>query len=141
MSRLSLIVLGFGLLASGARAQEDAKKEAEKFQGEWQVVEAQEGGVAVEELKKLKFVFKGDKFTVQLDESRGGTFKLNAGADPKEIDFKLAEEDQTALGIYKFSGDQLILCVADEKTKDRPTEFKTRAGARIVYFVLTRAKP
>src|SRR5262249_30534152 len=123
--------------ALGARGG-DAKKE--KLEGTWAVVSGEKGGEKAPEgeLEGVKIIIAGDKMTFQQGgKDQEGSIKLDPGKKPKEIDITRGEK--TARGIYELTGDTLKLCVAFTGS-DRPTQFKTEAGAQVMMLVLKREK-
>ncbi len=119
-----------------------AKTDKDKLQGTWIVVSAQFGGKPApdEFVKSFKLVFVGDKVTVHPSDDgteggKGGSFTLDTKKKPKEIDF--GGDDKTTKGIYTFEKEQLKLAMA-EIGQDRPTEFKSPDGTRLILIVLKR---
>jgi RNA polymerase sigma factor (sigma-70 family) len=136
-------VLGFALGVVGALAQ-DAKADKEKLQGTWEFVSGQFGGkeaqgAEAEEMKKQKFVFKGDKVTSKVESE----YTVDPTKKPKEIDVKIDEgppqERGTWKGIYELRGDELTLCMA-LPNMDRPSEFVSKEGDLTLLVKLKRAK-
>jgi uncharacterized protein (TIGR03067 family) len=136
-----LVVLAVGLLAA-AEQKDDAKKDQEKLQGTWAVVEGPPGG---------KMVFDGDKFTVRHDDKDlyKGTFKIDPSKSPKTIDLMVAEDNsgggtakgKTSLGIYQLDGDKLKWCANEPGKEQRPKEFAKQAGGdRLLLVIFEREK-
>ncbi len=140
--------------AGGAKPAEkpDPKKELEKLKGEWQVASLEMGGEKVPEAaaQKMSFTFGTDKVTLvgKLAQA-GGTFVVNDGSsefgftiDPAkkvaEIDIEIKDKE-FANGIYKFDGDDLILCV-DYSRADRPVKFETKDNPAHALYRLKKAK-
>jgi uncharacterized protein (TIGR03067 family) len=66
-----------------------------------------------------------------------GTFKLDPSAKPKAIDITGTEgpnKGKTIPAIYELTDDTLTVCY-NLGGKDRPTEFKTKAGTQL--FLVT----
>jgi RNA polymerase sigma factor (sigma-70 family) len=140
-----------GLLAAASYvairpgAAQDAKADKEKLQGSWEFVSGQMGGKDVdgdeaEQMKKQKFVFKGDKLTAKVE----CTYTIDSSKKPKEFDLKVEDvpegpERGTWKGIYELKGDELTLCMA-LPNQDRPTEFVTNEGERTMLLKLKRSK-
>jgi RNA polymerase sigma factor (sigma-70 family) len=127
-------------------AKEPAKAadDKEKLQGTWAWVEAERGGKKAgdEEIKDFKMTFRGDKVNVDPGgDNREGTFQLDPKQKPKTIDLTLqdgAEKGKTIRGIYSLEGDTLKLCFNDEGDQDRPTDFTSKEGTRLVVVTLRR---
>ena len=73
-------------------------------------------------------------------KAEDGTFKLDTEVNPKQIDCSGAADQKTRYGIYRFlDADRLEICTGEEK--ERPTEFKSKAGTTGMSIVLKRAVP
>ncbi len=66
--------------------------------------------------------------------------RINPSKTPSEIDLT-THFDEVLRGIYQFSGDELILCVAKTEDDDRPTAFKAPTGSNDALFRLKMVKP
>lgn len=126
-------------------------KEAVKaLQGRWQVTKMIKRGelMADDRFRGLQLVFDGDKMTILggrgTDDRRSFTFKINAKKMPGEID--LTAEDgtfkgQTAPGIYRFDGGDLILCLPHDDNKTRPDAFESLGGVAPSRILWTLKRP
>src|SRR5262249_38813497 len=136
-----------------SRAETDAdKKDKEKLQGTWYVVSAESGGEENPDIKKQKhfLAIKGDEFSIRRGDEVmvKGTFKVDSSKKPKIINMKVKEgskvndddEAETARGIYKLEGDELTWCVNEPGSGNRPKEFATKEGTKIMLFKLKREK-
>jgi uncharacterized protein (TIGR03067 family) len=144
------VVVAAGLVAGARRAladkppaseKKEAPREEEKILGTWVITSAERGNVAQDRFKDLKATFTADgKWITHLpDGDREGAYKLNTAKKPKEIDLVNAKGN-TMLGIYKLEKDALTICLGEEDTDERPTEFASKEGTRVVLLVLQREK-
>jgi len=137
---LALVVFGVGLAGSPAAATATqpggkGKSDQELFQGKWEVMSAEKGGMEIpEEFQKgFRLTVKGDKITVDiLGESKEATFKLDPSKKPRAID--LTFEGKSVKGIYEFKGTTLRVCVPLEEGADRPKEFKSEGETILATF-------
>jgi RNA polymerase sigma factor (sigma-70 family) len=144
---LTMAVLSGALVAAhfvAGDTGDDQAKDKEKLQGTWEFVSGQLGGKEVQgaeadDIKKQKFVFKGDKVMAKADCA----YMIDPSKKPKEIDLQVDEgppqERGTWKGIYDLKGDALTLCMA-MPNQNRPTEFVTREGEATILLKLKRAK-
>jgi uncharacterized protein (TIGR03067 family) len=136
----ALAVLPWAVAAPGPKdAKEDAKK---KFEGDWKVESWEQSGQVLEVAPDWSF--KGDKYTLNLGAvPEEGGIKVDAAKNPSTIDLEITGGNcagNTQLGIYKFDGEKLVLCLAWPGDKDRPTEFKSTAEPRTILITLKREK-
>jgi|ERR1017187_8488818 uncharacterized protein (TIGR03067 family) len=147
---LAIVCVGLLIPLGAANSQDDAvKKESAKLQGDWQVVSSEEDGRATPDfiVENLKIAIKGDQITLkgveELMKKFGKvTLKVDPSSTPKFIDFKVeagSEKNNEYEGIYELKGDELKICVS-VVSRNRPDEFKTKAGSNRALFVLKRAK-
>lgn len=141
--KIGLVVMT--ILALGAGATADAKKDLEKLAGTWETSELIYNGK--EHKLKFKVVFKGDQGVVQDNEKVTNEyarikFKLDPAAKPRAMDITIVAGSQTDAkmeGIYELKGDELRIC-AKVFGNDRPTEFAAPDGSSIVLLTLKRAQ-
>jgi uncharacterized protein (TIGR03067 family) len=123
-----LVLAGVGLVTGG-----DGKKDEDKIQGTWRAEKDGKSGV-------MKIT--GNKFSFSIDdkESHKGTFKINSGTKPKEIDMMVAESPKyagkTSLAIYELDGDTFKWCANEPGKDDRPKDF----SEKYLYLVFKREK-
>jgi uncharacterized protein (TIGR03067 family) len=151
--RLIAIATSVALLAcmihssqSDEKKDDPAQAEIKKLEGAWVEVHA----FAKEKPKGrgsvYAWIFKGDKIhrqhTQTLDgepligSGHSGTYKLDVSGKVMAIDIVLKsplDEEWKYVGIYKFEGDILKLCMNKEK---RPTTFENKDDDRL--YVLQR---
>jgi uncharacterized protein (TIGR03067 family) len=111
-----------------------AAEEPDRNQGTWQMVTAEIAGQKMPDAfaKSTRLVVQGDKYTVTVtnEHTDQGTVKLNASANPRQMDITGTDgpnKGKTFKAIYERHGDSLRVCY-DLSGKSRPTEFKTRPG-------------
>src|SRR5215471_10913325 len=99
-----VLVLSF----SWAAWSGDAKK---GLDGTWVPSEAELAGKNFPDIKDIKLVIKGDKYTVTVGKATdAGTLKHDAKAKPKTLDITGTEgpnNGKTILAIYEHNGDTL----------------------------------
>jgi uncharacterized protein (TIGR03067 family) len=125
----------------------DAKSELKKLEGEWLVTDIQGLGIGMpKELTNMKFIFKGDKLTVNtgFGHQESATVKLDPSKKPKHMDLTAEtgpQKGQLMPGIYLLEKETLRICVSDPmKGKGRPAEFPNNPTMDQPIFVLKRAK-
>jgi uncharacterized protein (TIGR03067 family) len=124
--------------ARGADKEADKKTDQDKLQGTWTLVSEESGGkrTGKDKLKKVEWVFEGDKYRVG-GKVPWGRFKLDPGQNPKTIDLT-DPKGREGFGIYKLEGDTLTVSHAKD---ERPAEFTTKEGGKNVVVVFKRVKP
>jgi uncharacterized protein (TIGR03067 family) len=135
-----LLPLALGLLMGADSPKEKpAKSDKDKLQGTWQAVKAERDGEAIKKASLYKMVFKGDKYTLLVDDQAIKTnFKVDPGKKPKQITFTDPRKG-SMLGIYELDGDKLKVCICEDG-RTRPKDFSTKDGSRMQLFILKRAK-
>lgn len=139
----AIVVLG------AADKDDDAKKELQKFEGTWVMVSGEKDGekVADEHVKKSKIIWKGKEVSLltphQSKDVIRATITVDPSKEPKEMDWVRSTDPDTGKAfhaIYEFIGDdQYRVCFAPAG-KDRPKEFRTKAGAGHTLHVWNRVK-
>jgi RNA polymerase sigma factor (sigma-70 family) len=126
-----------------ARVAATPESEREKFQGGWQVL-ATRKAAGPDAVQAKGFRFTGDDWAVLFGEGFWTPpipFKLDPSQEPKAIDCIMAP-GMTALGIYRFDGDSLTLClnwVAVENGGKRPTAFRPQPDdPKVIVYELKR---
>ena len=130
--RVRLSVAKWGLEQQPPAGQPSENlSDKDRLQGIWTVVslDRSEPPLPANALKEMKLSFRGKAF--YFGTSEGGTCILNPTTSPKQIDM-IRDQGRVAadsligrigqFGIYRFDGNQLVLCMGEEK--ERPTEFK-----------------
>jgi len=121
----------------GEPADQGAKmpdKQTAELEGEWSMVSGEIEGQALPEafVKTGKRIVKGNQTTVTISGQifMKATFTVDASKKPKTIDFMMTDGPSKGAkqqGIYELDGDTLRSCFASPG-KDRPTDFRTKAG-------------
>lgn len=132
-----LIVVAAGLLTAADTPKGEETKEIPKFQGAWQAVAAERGGVPYteEKVRRVRWTVEGDKISgTNIDNIPfQATYRLDPTRSPKTIDF--TDPTMLSIGIYDFHGDRLKVCMT---TRDRPTDFVTKGKEDRTLFVFKR---
>ncbi len=135
--------------SNAAKPKADAgksKTDKERLQGTWKMVagEVQGREATEDELRRGHLVIKGDKLTTVRPDgtSTEADYQLDPEKKPKTIDVipqegPENERGKTFRGIYLLDGDTLKLCMNGPEM-ERPTEFKTAEGTRLMLFTLKR---
>jgi uncharacterized protein (TIGR03067 family) len=149
MRTFSLPCLFVLLVVPASLAEEKTKSDTDRFQGEWTITkveqEGRDGGEFVKSSSPV-MIFKDGRYTFKGAgiEEEVGEFKLDPKAKAPSLDYTIKEgmhKGKRQLGIYKFDGDTLIICLAQEGADKRPTEFKTGDdGPGFVMFTMKRKK-
>jgi uncharacterized protein (TIGR03067 family) len=69
--------------------------------------------------------------------------KIDPSKTPKTIDLVPLEEPnkgEVIEGIYQLDGDELKVCIPNQKMESRPTELKSPKGSSLVLMSLKRSK-
>jgi uncharacterized protein (TIGR03067 family) len=146
MRRQMLLVLTVSLLLAADAADDAAKKDLKLFEGTWKITSMEAEGMKLPEdqFKNDKLVCKGNEFTYTDagGAAHKGTFKIDPTKKPKTMDITFTDgpnKGETMLGIYEISEDTYKLCMKP-MSKDRPTEFSSKAGSGQVVEVLKKEK-
>ncbi len=67
-------------------------------------------------------------------------YRINPASEPKQIDFT-TEFDNVKKGIYKFDGEDLMICLNNDPAGSRPTDFEAPAGSNRRSIRLHMADP
>ena len=134
MKPFGLMASLFGALIAADAGDDAAKKDLEKFQGNWQLISMERDGkkTTPEDAKKITLTILGDKFILRKDAVTisEGTMKLDATRKPKEIDETIStgpNKGKAFLAIYEIDDEQHKICFA-AAGKDRPTSFSSGSG-------------
>jgi uncharacterized protein (TIGR03067 family) len=130
------------LVSAGLLLGADAPRDAEKVQGTWKVISAEDSGrkASQETIRSLRWSVTKDAITYKVGpKTTRWVYKLDPGRKPKWMD--LTEGDRTRLAIYDLEGDTLKVCFAEGTQKERPTAFESKPNSpNDVLIVLKREK-
>jgi len=144
--RIIIPVFAVVVLAGSLAAEDGAKKEMAKLDGEWSMISGQASGQSLpaEAVKTGKRICKDGETTITI--SGKVYFKAKVIIDqtkkPKAIDYEMTEgptKGKSHLGIYELDGDTVKFCFA-APGKDRPTEFTAKEGSGNTLSVWKRDK-
>jgi uncharacterized protein (TIGR03067 family) len=137
-----LIVLSLAMLAGLVHAADEAaKKDQERMQGEWIMVSGESQGQPFPDrfVKSAKRVVEGDTYTVTAETEDGpysvkARFKLDPTHKPGHIDATTSADggESKLVGIYEFKGDELHICMATAEA-GRPKEFSSSQGTLVIW--------
>ena len=133
-------------------ARQPKPTDQSRLQGTWGATQYVQNGQGEDEApiapedSAIKFVFKGDRFTLLASGNAGktpkGSYKLGASGKAKTIDLIFPPESnrtkgQTMSGIYEFDGETLKITYATNGAR-RPNDFKSAGGSKHVAIVFKR---
>jgi uncharacterized protein (TIGR03067 family) len=134
------------LLVAAAPADDAAKKDLDRMQGDWAAESYVADGMALpdDDAQALFRTVKGDEYSVaRYTKTIGkGRFTLDASKKPCCIDALSAaapKGSKPILGIYELNGDTFRMCFA-APGKDRPTAFESKPGSGWTLVVWKREK-
>jgi uncharacterized protein (TIGR03067 family) len=120
----------------------------EMLSGAWTIISIiDDGETLAPDLIKSKFaengrVEIGTRNVVLTSPATGdrrvSALRIDPSRSPAEIDLT-TRFDEVLRGIYRFEGDQLVLCMSKREDDDRPKEFQAPAGSNRVLFRLAMA--
>ena len=137
------IVFCFILTLANSRA-DDA---TDALQGVWEAKSGEHEGKqgTPEELKFVRFTFKGEKISIRDHIDRPQievTYTVDAKKSPNQIDVTISDPaiKQKILGIYEIKGDELKMCFRNPENAaaGRPTEFATKGSSGLALIVFKR---
>jgi uncharacterized protein (TIGR03067 family) len=136
------IVLVTGLSFASAQPADDAQK----LQGAWTAVKADNDGKAAADLIGHRLAFTGKEFQIRSKDGKpiyAGTFRVNASAKPAVIDFDHTTgtlNGKSWKGIYELDGGKMLTICDNAPNLDgaRPTAFGAKCGAGYTLITFTR---
>jgi uncharacterized protein (TIGR03067 family) len=120
-------------------------EDLQRFQGTWLVEAWEEGGTAVDDLKKRGVFFGANVFILRRGDKilQAGSIELEPAKSPPAINLSVREgdgKDGLMIGIYSRDGDTLRICF-DPQGQTRPANFKPDAKAGFTLITLKKPKP
>ncbi len=137
----SLVLLPLCLILAVSTARSGDKKEQEKLEGTWSMVDIK-GGKEKHD-KDSKVTFKGDKITLKTkDKTMDATYSVDPSKKPGTLDLhvEMGDKKATLHMIYKIDGDNLTVAhfEGEKFLKDHPTDLKSSDD--VVVATLKREK-
>jgi uncharacterized protein (TIGR03067 family) len=134
MRPFGLIASTLGVLIAADAGDDAAKKDLEKFQGNWHLISAERGGKKTppEDAKKITLSIQGNKFVLRENAViiSEGTMTLDPTKKPKEIDESITNgvhKGKVYSAIYEIDDEHHKICFA-AAGKERPTAFISGNG-------------
>ncbi len=154
---LAIVAAMPGFIGLAASAAETAQKTAEskaagdaqakaikELQGDWRVIRTERDGQVMSDVPSDASVnIEGDEMKRPGPDDRAGTFKLDPGKSPAEIDVTYTggpDKGKTVAGIYSLKERRLTICIFEPSAAaaQRPKEFKTQPNDHLVLVVFER---
>ena len=137
MRRFSMLAAVLFAFSAVTAAEDDAKKDLEKMQGEWKVTAFEFSGAKIpkEETDKLSVSIKGSELTPV--SKTAVTIKLDATTTPRQI--TLTDKTKTQYGIYEITGDTIKMCLGFDEA-GRPKAFATEKDSKTFMLSLEKVK-
>jgi uncharacterized protein (TIGR03067 family) len=128
-----VVLIALVVLIADAR-DDAAKKDLEKFQGNWRLISVERDGKKTpqEDAKKFTLTIQGDKFVLRKDSVviSEGTMTLHPTKKPKAIDETITtgpNKGKVFSAIYEVDDERHKICFA-AAGKERPTAFSSGGG-------------
>ena len=111
------------------------------LEGRWSAVSAFADGTPLAGVK-VRFSGRGAMDLVQGNQAIGVNYRVGRGRTGRTIDC-LVLGKVGLLGIYRFRGDRLEICFAEQGGRDRPRPhtFSSTPGSGYVLLILERQRP
>jgi uncharacterized protein (TIGR03067 family) len=149
-----LLAMSFLLFSQAAESPKatpaQIEREHQLLNGEWEIVSYKDDGETLGMgLLKNKIVKDGHikissrSFQVinpETNESRVTPFRVNPATLPKQISVT-TRDDRVAGGIYRFEGDNLIVCLESFPDSGYPSDFEADAGSNRTLIKLKMVDP
>ena len=135
-------LLALAVILTAPQGKNPPKKDAPTVVGEWIAESAVEKGRPRKPPLGTTWAFTADAKSVLTLGGRDpaeGTYKIDAGKSPAEMDVSAGPTGNPLKAIFKVEGDTLTVALIDGGG-DRPTAFESPAGSRVILMVLKRAQ-
>jgi len=142
---LCTVCFGIALIASNAFAKDS---EIDKLQGNWKVIELVEDGRVIPEEVISEWLPSGGRFhivdgAIQFTSHVDGKkhvklISIDETQSPKGIEIQTREKKRESWGIYRFEGEQLVVCLSDPEDTERPSSFSAKKGSSRMLLTLER---
>ncbi len=146
MQHVGLMASILGVLIAASTGDDAAKKDLERFQGNWSLIAAERDGKKTpeEDAKKIKLTIQGNKFVLRKDGVvlSEGTMTLDASKKPKEVTETITtgpNKGKVFSAIYQIDDEQHRVCFA-AAGKERPTSFPAVATSRLSVWTSSLGK-
>ncbi len=137
---------------SGTPTAAQVEQAHQLLNGEWEIISYSDDGekfgsglVQAKLAKDGRIVVAARAFRVvnpETSETRITPFRVNPRSNPKRIEVT-TRDDRTVSGIYKFDGDELIVCLENSPDAGYPEAFDAPAGSsrRLIRLRMISPKP
>jgi uncharacterized protein (TIGR03067 family) len=135
-----LMIVAVGLLLAADKADDAIKAEIKKLQGDWeaQSLQSLDAKTPEEDLKGLRLVIDGDKWTNYRGDKKGTelTWKVDPSKDPKHLDLTVTRNGKkvVVLCVYELKGDTLTVCRPFKNPGERPTKIAPAEGTGVAVW-------
>jgi uncharacterized protein (TIGR03067 family) len=142
MQILDIVGLAF-LLAAPGSDERPKKLDLSALVGEWACTSlVYAGNKAPDPNLTFEFTSEGKLRMGRrgIAGSEAGTYKATSGKNPATFDWDTGDVGTRYWGIYKVEGETLTLCYCEGEVGERPTQFKSPAGTKLMLMTLQRVK-
>ena len=136
------LLVGLAVVVGAPAKKDPPAKDPPSLVGEWVGESGVHGGKPDNPPPGTTITFTRDG-KLLLTEGKGGrteegTYKADPKKTPAELDLNPPGKAEAILAIYRIEGDTLTLCFSHGG--ERPTEFASPAGSRVMLVTCKRAK-
>ncbi len=148
------LLLPFLLLAVGGSADNPTAALVEQahqlLNGEWEVISYKDDGEVLRARlfraklakdRRIRVVSRTFRFTnPDTNEERVTLFRVDPSKQPRQLDLT-TRDDRTVGGIYRFEGEDLVVCLEGSPDSGYPSEFDAPAGSGRTLIRLKMVSP